>query len=101
NLPGYVIAADLINLPSWRPAFNNRTFRPWLRRLLHKNLDGDTLISTQETRPNNWGLHAGAARAAIAIYLGDRRQLARTAKVFHGWLGHRAGAGERRGREEG
>jgi hypothetical protein len=90
NLPGYVIAADLINLPSWRPAFNNRTFRPWLRRLLHKNLDGDTLISTQETRPNNWGLHAGAARAAIAIYLGDRRQLARTAKVFHGWLGYRA-----------
>jgi hypothetical protein len=48
------------------------------------------LISTQETRPNNWGTHAGAARAAIAIYLGDRLQLARTARVFHGWLGYRA-----------
>ena len=90
NLPSYVIAADLISLPSWHPAFNNRTFRPWLRRLLTRNLDGDTLIRTQETRPNNWGTHAGAARAAIAIYLGDRRQLARTARVFHGWLGNRA-----------
>ena len=90
NLPSYVIAADLISLPRWRPAFNNRSFRPWLRRMLTKNLDGDTLISTQETRPNNWGNHAGAARAAIAIYLGNRYQLARTAKVFHGYLGDRA-----------
>jgi alginate lyase len=89
NIPAYVIAADLISLPTWRPAFNNRIFRPWLRRLLTKNLDGDTLIGTQERRPNNWGTHAGAARAAIAIYLGDRRQLARTARVFHGWLGTR------------
>lgn len=89
NLPGYVIAADLISLSRWQPSFNNRTFRPWLRRMLTKNLDGDTLISTHQLRPNNWGTHAGAARVAIAAYLGDRRQLNRAARVFHGWLGYR------------
>ncbi len=90
GIPAYVIAADLISLPTFNPTFNNGTFRPWLRRLLTENLQGDTLISTQETRPNNWGTHAGAARAAIAIYLGDAAQLRRTAKVFKGWLGDRA-----------
>lgn len=90
GIPGYVIAADLISLPAYNPTFNNGTFRPWLRKLLTENLGGDTLISTQETRPNNWGSHAGAARAAIAIYLGDKAQLARTARVFKGFLGDRA-----------
>ena len=90
GIPAYVIAADLINLPTYDPTFNTRTFRPWLKKLLTEDLQGDTLISTQETRANNWGTHAGAARAAIAIYLGDKTQIARTAKVFKGWLGDRA-----------
>jgi len=90
GIPAYVIAADLISLPTFNPSFNNGTFRPWLRRLLTESLQGLTLIRTQETRPNNWGTHAGAARAAIAIYLGDTAQVRRTAKVFKGWLGDRA-----------
>lgn len=90
GLAAYIIAADLINLPAYQPKFNKYTFRPWLRRLLTKNLDGDTLISTHNVRPNNWGTHAGAARIAIAIYLGDKKQLARAARVFHGFLGDRA-----------
>ncbi len=90
NLPGYVIAADLIDLKSYDPSFDTNTFRPWLRKVLTEDLSGDTIISTHETRPNNWGTHAGAARAAIARYLGDSAQLARTALVFHGWLGDRA-----------
>jgi hypothetical protein len=49
-----------------------------------------TLVGTHERRPNNWGTHAGAARAAIAAYLGDTAQLARTATVFRGWLGDRS-----------
>lgn len=89
NLPGYVIAADLIDLGSYDPAFDRNVFRPWLRSLLTENLSGDTLRSTHETRPNNWGTHAGAARAALARYLGDAAELARTAQVFHGWLGDR------------
>ena len=89
NLPGYVIAADLIDLQSYDPTFDNNVFRPWLRRLLTESLSGMTLVSTHETRPNNWGTHAGAARAAVARYLRDTAQLARTAAVFHGWLGDR------------
>lgn len=90
NLPAYVIAADLISLKSADAAFDSGTFRPWLRSLLTKTLDGRTLISTHEQRPNNWGTHAGAARAAIAAYLGDAAQLARTAQVFRGYLGDRS-----------
>lgn len=90
NLSGFVIAADLIDARSADPAFDNDVFRPWLRSLFTKVLDGDTLVSTAEGRPNNWGTHAGAARIAAARYLGDSAQLERQAAVFHGWLGNGA-----------
>lgn len=89
NLPGYVIAADLIDLRAADPSFDTGTFRPWLRRVLTEPLSGMTLVGTDERRPNNWGTHAGAARAAVAAYLGDTAELARTAAVFRGWLGDR------------
>ncbi|MFW6096917.1 MAG: alginate lyase family protein [Chloroflexota bacterium] len=87
NLPAFVIAADLIDL-SFTPGIDAE-FRAWLHSLLSANLDGDTLRSTHESRANNWGTHAGAARAAIAIYLGDQNELARTAQVFRGFVGDR------------
>jgi hypothetical protein len=91
NLPGYVIAADLVNIDTVDTSFNTNVFRPWLRSLLSKTMsDGKTLRQIHEQRPNNWGTHAGAARAAIAVYLGDATELARTARVFQGWLGDRA-----------
>ena len=89
-MPAYVIAADLVSLPTWQPTFNTRTFRPWLKKLLTENLDGDTLISTNNLRPENWGTHAGAARVAIDVYLGNKTDLAKAARVFHGLLGDRA-----------
>ena len=89
NLPGLVIAADLVSLKSADPAFDTNVFRPWLRSLLTKTLDGMTLVSTHERRPNNWGTHAGAARVAIAAYLGDSTQMVRAARVFQGFLGAR------------
>lgn len=85
NLPGYVIAADLIHLP---PTFERR-FQVWLRRLLRAELEGTTLRRVHERRPNNWGTHAGAARAVVARYLGDDEELERVAQVFRGWLGER------------
>lgn len=90
NLPAYVISADLISLKTADPTFDASAFRPWLRSLLSKPLDGRTLVSTHEDRPNNWGTHAGAARAAIAAYLGDSAEMARTAQVFRGYLGDRS-----------
>jgi hypothetical protein len=85
NLVCYVIAADLVGLP---PA-EDATFRAWLDAVRYEDLDGKTLISTHEDRPNNWGTAAGASRMAAAIYLGDTADLAAAADVFKGWLGDR------------
>jgi PKD repeat protein len=86
NLVGYVLAADLVGLP----AADDAAFRAWLQLCLTETLDGKTLRSTHEERPNNWGTHAGASRAAVAAYLGDTAELARCAQVFRGWLGDRS-----------
>lgn len=88
ELVAYVIAADLINLPADEE--EDEEFRDWLRELLTKELDGSTLQQTQEERPNNWGTHAGASRAAVALYLQDDAELERTAVVFKGYLGDRS-----------
>lgn len=94
ELAAYVIAADLVKLD---PEFDI-LFRSWLKELLSLSLEGRSLRSTHEDRPNNWGTHAGASRAAIAVYLDDRAELDRTAMVFKGWLGdHLSYAGFRYG----
>lgn len=85
ELCAYVLAADLVGLPPEKDV----KFRDWLKGVLRKNLSGRTLQSTHEDRPNNWGTHAGASRAAVAVYLGDLEELERTARVFKGYLGDR------------
>jgi hypothetical protein len=96
NLLGYVVAADLVGLP----AAEDRAFRAWLDGVRFEELDGASLVSTHETRPNNWGTHAGASRMAAAVYLGDLEDLCRAARVFRGWLGDRSSyAGFRFGRD--
>jgi hypothetical protein len=89
NLVAYIIAADLIQLHAYSPTGDAR-FRTWLAAVRREPLDGGTLISTQERRPNNWGTHAGASRVAADMYLGDTADLTRAATVFRGWLGERA-----------
>ena len=86
ELGAYVISAELVGLPPE----DDLVFRAWLRRTLTQNLQGRTLRSTHEDRPNNWGTHAGASRAAVAIYLNDAVELDRVATVFRGWLGDRS-----------
>ena len=86
ELIAYVIAADLVGLP---PREDGR-FRVWLKETLTEKLQGRTLRSTQEDRPNNWGSHAGASRGAVALYLRDAQELHRTAQVFKGYLGDRS-----------
>jgi hypothetical protein len=89
NLVSYVIAADLIDLARADPVLETR-FRAWLAEVRTEELKDDrTLVSTHETRPNNWGTHAGASRIAADVYLGDKADLARAASVFKGYLGDR------------
>lgn len=89
NLVAYIVAADIIDLPAVDPELNTQ-FKQKLRELLTKQLDGRSLVSTHEERPNNWGTHAGASRVAIALYLGDSAELEKAARVFKGWLGDRS-----------
>ncbi len=88
NIVSYVISADLINLAQYDATKNNQ-FKTWLANVRNETLDGKTIISTHEDRPNNWGTHAGATRVAIDRYIGDLTDLDKAAKVFHGWLGSR------------
>jgi hypothetical protein len=92
GLIAYVVAADLIDLRHFDRG-KDRIFRQWLSKVRREKLSpsqNPTLIATHELRPNNWGTHAGASRIAADAYLGDRRDLARAAAVFKGWLGDRA-----------
>jgi hypothetical protein len=86
ELLAYVVAADLVGLPPE----DDRRFRAWLSTVRTRELGGRTLVSTHEQRPNNWGTHAGASRMAVAVYLGDRADLDRAARVLRGWLGDRS-----------
>lgn len=86
NLPGYVIAADIVGLP---PDLDE-AFRTWLAEALDQPLQGATLRTIHERRPNNWGTHAGAARLAIARYLGDDAEVERIAMIFRAWVGDRS-----------
>ncbi len=86
ELIAYVIAADLVGLP----ADKDQAFRLWLQTTLTEPLSGKTLQSTHEDRPNNWGTHAGASRAAVALYLENAAEIERTARVFKGYLGDRS-----------
>jgi len=90
-LPAIVVAADLIDLPRVAPELDGR-FRVFIRDLLHTPTSGGPVdvVDCHEKRPNNWGTHCGAARAAVAAYLRDTGELARIAQVFRGFLGDRA-----------
>jgi hypothetical protein len=90
NVSGYVIAADLINLPAYNAAMGE-TFVSWLSSVRNEQMtECDTLIKCHNRRPNNWGTHAGGSRIAADIYLGDNADLALAAKTFKGWLGDRS-----------
>jgi hypothetical protein len=87
----YVVAADLIDLEQLDPE-RDRRFREWLRGVRNEVLEPEsrpTVVTTHERAANNWGTHAGASRIAAAIYLDDRKDLARAAAVFKGFLGDR------------
>lgn len=91
NLAAFVIAADLIDLKRYDPELDER-FRRKLRSLRTTYTSGGgaaSLIECHERRPNNWGAHCGATRAAIAVYLNDTSDIARTARVLKGYLGDR------------
>jgi len=91
ELGAYVLAADLVSLDRADPVLDAR-FRAKLEALrTTPTAPGPRdLIECHERRPNNWGNHCGATRIAIALYLGDAKEVERAAAVFRGYLGDRA-----------
>jgi hypothetical protein len=88
NLPGYVIAADLIDLKTFDPTFDAQ-FRSWIGALRTKIFSGyfKTIANGDEHDAANWGAYDGAARAAISAYLGDAADLARSAAAMKSFTG--------------
>lgn len=91
ELAAYVIAADLIDLPSISITMSPK-FDAEIRRLLTAPTSGGpaNLIACQKQRPNNWGMHATASIVAVYAYLGDKQGLDSAANIFKGWLGDRS-----------
>lgn len=84
NVCSIALAADILD-------YHEPGFEAWLYGALSfEHEDGRSIRSTHEDRPNNWGTHAGASRAAIAVYFDDQVELAECARVFKGYLGDRA-----------
>jgi hypothetical protein len=90
GVQAYALAADYVNAPANCP--NEAKFRSWLASMRTFATSGGPANMTvcDEVRPNNWGTHCGASRAAADIYLGDTTDLTRAATVFKGWLGDRS-----------
>ncbi len=95
-LGSYTLAADLIDLQTYDPEFEQEVFRPWLSAARFAVTEGGrgSIVELQELRPNNFGTHGSASRIAINLYLNDRNDLERAAKVFKGWLGDRSSYAE-------
>jgi hypothetical protein len=84
NAAAYVLAADLINLRNMSRR-DDHAFRNWLTRLCTGVNAGNprwpTLVRTSENTSSNWGAFATASRIAIDLYLGDKADLKRAARI--------------------
>lgn len=90
NLPGYVIAADVINLLEVDPSTDG-WFRGFVADLRTKPLEGhgggQSLRETAMFSTNNWGSRARAAMVAIDLYLGETADLEEIVIAERGYLG--------------
>ena len=90
QIAGWVLVADFIGLDGAA----DDAFRGLLRRALTHPIGthprwGGSLAACQEDADNNWGAWCSASRIAAALYLRDATVLARSERVFRGFLGDR------------
>ena len=89
NLAGYVIAADLIDLPAFDATLNTQ-FRAKILELRDApTTESGSIKNCHNIRPTNWGAMCGASRIAVDLYLADSADLALAANVLKGWCGDR------------
>jgi hypothetical protein len=89
QLPGYILAADLVNLGSFNSGLDG-FFRTFLTRMLTEPMVGLTVTQAQETLADRTGAAATFARLLASIYTGDVSSSFRVAVIAQGLLGDRA-----------
>lgn len=90
NLCAVVCAWDILRQAGLISNKEDAHFRVWLLFLLSPTTqwsDRRGLIETNEERPNNWGLMAGASVAAAKVYLNDSAAVINNANTFIAWMG--------------
>ena len=93
QIGAYVIAADLINLPSYDAVADNE-FRSWLGPIRTTEIGTHSrwknLRYTCENATGNWNTFACASRIAASIYLGDTADVQRSSLIIRALLGERS-----------
>ncbi len=98
NVGAYVIAADMINLPSYNSSINSQ-FVTWLGQVESYSYPGSpdadgngttTLRDCFRHRPDNWGVHCAFTQTAIDIYQGDSNGWNDVFQTFYRYAGDRS-----------
>lgn len=84
QLPGYIIAADLVG-------HRDPAFVAFVKDIRTRDIGGhgrwDQLAATSANTANNWGTWALASRVAADLYLGDTADLAKAVAIFKRYTG--------------
>ncbi len=91
NVFGYVVAADLVDMPLDTMADNGQTWRVFLEQARTRHFPGNTrwssLEKTSGDSASNWNAYALSSHLAISTVLGDSAAVARDIAVYRRFLG--------------
>lgn len=91
TLYGYVMAADLVQMPLTTLCNNGETWGAFLGRIRTTVVPGNSRWSTLEVTSadsaNNWGAYALSSHLAVSYVLGDDAAVQRDLNIFRRYLG--------------
>lgn len=91
NLFGVLVAADLVEMKAHLSTAQRTAFDAWLRATIYTvNSEGRSMVMSNYTRPNNWGLMAASSLLAAFWWLEDAESFQAVAGIFKGYLGDRS-----------
>lgn len=91
TLYGYVVAADLVQMPYSTTCNNGQTWQAFLEAIRTKTLPGNsrwpTLEITAADTASNWGAYALPTHLAVSYALNDKVAIENDIKIFKRYLG--------------
>jgi hypothetical protein len=91
TLFGYVVAADLVQMPYSTRCTNGQTWRAFLEQVRTEVIAGHerwrTLEFTSANTSSNWGAYALSSHLAVSYALGDTAAIQRDINIFRRFLG--------------